>query len=66
MEELSNRETLYAKYSEETNTIIKSLMMFYFQKNPVRFKLANISSFETKMIEENKKDVKIKTSKKWK
>ena len=38
--------------------------MFHFQKNSIRFTLTNICSFETKIIDAKRKDVKIKSSEK--
>ena len=57
---MSNKDNEDTEYSEERNTIIKTLMNFHFQNNAIGYTLKNILSIDEKIIESNKYGVRIK------
>ena len=65
MEESYKKDKEDDKYSEETKTIIKHLMMLHFQKNAIRYTLTHIYIWgEGGVIGPKKEDVKNNISEK--
>ena len=65
MDELSNKYTYDAKYQEERNTPIKTLMELHLQNNVISYTLKYILSIDEKTNKAKKYDVKIKKSENW-